>query len=405
VIDITPDIKRKDSESNERYLLRIGDNKDTLGLSWQGVADLMNESLSEDYGESKWRKDYALLKRGFDLAIIENISEDEILKEYENKKIEVKKEVKKVQSLNVELNRTLRETARKELLWDQLKESITQLPVPEFNSYTPPSSPTQKVGVLSFGDIHFYKVFKSLKNEYSVDIAKQRMQELLYETVDIVKQQGFDHIHVINGADSIEGMSLRISQLQSIQSGFIDQTIAFCKFISAWLNELSKHVRITYWHINSANHSEIRPFSSSRGEFPSEDLEKVIMHYVHDVLENNPRIEVPITDKDFVKIDVLGYNVWALHGHQLKGKKNAIRDLSILHREFIDYLYIAHYHHSSLLTVGEGLTNDVETIQIPSVMGSDEYSDSLMTGAKAGALFDIYEKNKGRTIQYKIKLN
>lgn len=94
----------------------------------------------------------------------------------------------------------------------------------------------------------------------------------------------------------------------------------------------------------------------------------------------------------------------ALHGHQLKGKKNAIRDLSVLHREFIDCLFVAHFHHAGSLTVGEGSDNDVELVQIPSVMGADEYSDSLMTGAKAGAIFSVFERGKGRTIEYRIKL-
>lgn len=396
---------RSNNESLEKYLLRIGDNREQCELTWIQIRDIMNKESNEDFGESKWRKEYHLLKKGYEIATKEKIDSDEVLNEYENKRLEVKKEVKKVQSLNVELNKMLRERGRKELMWDQIKNSIERLPIPDFQIDNIYPASNEKVGVLAFGDIHWRKVFKSLRNDYNENIAKQRMEELLYETLNIVNQQGFEHIHIINGADSIEGMSLRISQLQSIQSGFIDQTISFCKFISSWLNELSKYVRITYHHTPSSNHSEIRPFSSSRGEFPSEDLEKVIMHYVHDVLENNPRIEVTLTQNDFLKIDILGYNVWAIHGHQLKGKKNAIRDLSILHREFIDFLYIAHFHHAGSLTVGEGLTNDMEIINIPSVMGSDEYSDSLMTGAKAGANFSVYEKNKGRTIEYKIKLN
>lgn len=398
-------VKRKDTETLDDYLFRLGSKKEMYSLSWNDIKELMNSESNEDFGESKWRKDFATFKRGYDYAVLTKTNDDEVLKESRLNEIEAKKHYKKAQSLTVETNRLLREQGRKEIMWDQVKDSIERLPVPDFQSDDYYPTQNEKVGVLSFGDIHLYKVFKSLNNEYNDEIAKERMQELLCETLNIINQQQFNHIHIVNGADSIEGMSLRISQLQSIQTGFIDQTIGFCKFISSWLNELSRYVNITYHHVPSANHSEIRPFNSSRGDFPSEDLEKVIMHYVHDVLDNNPRIEVPIYAKDFVKFDVLGYNVWALHGHQLKGKKNAIRDLSLLHREFIDFLYIAHFHHGGSFTVGEGLTNDMEIIQIPSVMGSDEYSDSLMTGAKAGAIFDVYEEGKGRTISYRIKLN
>jgi hypothetical protein len=77
----------------------------------------------------------------------------------------------------------------------------------------------------------------------------------------------------------------------------------------------------------------------------------------------------------------------------------------MLKRKFFDYLYISHFHHGSSLTVGETETNNVEVIQLDSIMGSDEYSDSLMTGAKAGANLSIYEEGKGRTISYSFILN
>ena len=397
-------IKRGNEESLDRFLLRIGNDKEIYGLdNWHQIKDIMNAESNEDFSESKWRKDYHLLKRGYDLHQTE-INPDEIVLLQEEKKLDAQKEYKKIQAVKNELNKNLNKAARREVMWDMIKDSIEKYPVPKFQPIIYP--PTRdKVGVLSFADIHYGKYFKSLKNEYNEDIARDRMSLIMGEALEIIRQHGFEHIHIINGADSIEGMTLRTSQLQSLQSGIIDQTIKFSKFIASWLNVLSQYVRVTYHHVPSANHSEIRPFNSNRGEYPAEDLEKVIMNYIHDVLENNPRIEVPLYDKDYVKLDVFGYKVWALHGHQLKGKKNAIRDLSVLHREFIDYLYIAHFHHGGTLTVGEGLTNDVEIIQIPSVMGSDEYSDSLMTGAKAGANFSVYEKDKGRAISYTIKVN
>ena len=51
------------------------------------------------------------------------------------------------------------------------------------------------------------------------------------------------------------------------------------------------------------------------------------------------------------------------------------------------------------------LCNVVEMIKIPSIMGSDDYSDYLMTGSKAGAVINIFEEGKGRTTQYNIILN
>ncbi len=375
-----------------------------IDLDWSEIRDILGLDCSPchlrktAYGIKEYR-DY------FENKLKEKVESDEILNEFELKKIELESERKKLQSIKVEYNKLIRDNSRRELMFEMIKESIEKLPIPNFNPIPCSPKARERSGILAFGDIHFGKVLKSLHNEYSPEIAKQRMEQLMTEIIEIVDTYQLDHIDIINGADSIEGMSLRISQLQSLSMGFIDQTIQFSKFISSWLNELSEHVKISYHHIPASNHSQIRPFNSSRNEFTSEDLEKVIMNYVHDTLENNDRVNVPLYETDIIKLNIQGYNIWALHGHQLKGKKDAIRDLSNLHRQFVDHLYISHFHHSGTLTVGESKTSNVEVIQVPSVMGSDEYSDSLMTGAKAGAIFDIYENEKGRKITHNIILN
>lgn len=398
------ELKKFEEETIKDYKIRICSNKDLYDLTWEDIKNLINIQTGDVYGESTYRKWWSAFSQGLEFGKQQVLRDDEIINEYELKKIEAETAVKKVQSVKIEYNKLIRENARFDLKWEMIKDCIQRLPMPELVTNGMISNDHNQVGVMTFADVHWGKIFKSINNEYNEEIAKKRMQRLLHETVAIVNKYGFEHIHIINGADSVEGMSLRVSQLQSISMGFVDQTIKFSKFIAAWLNELSKYVKITYHHVPASNHSQIRPFNSARSEFVSEDLEKIIMNYVHDVLENNSRIDVPLYSGEIVKLNILDYKVWAIHGHQLKRKKNAIRDLSQLHREFIDYLFVAHFHHAGSLTVGEGLDNDIELIQIPSVMGADEYSDSLMTGAKAGALFSVFEKGRGRTIEYRIKL-
>jgi len=48
---------------------------------------------------------------------------------------------------------------------------------------------------------------------------------------------------------------------------------------------------------------------------------------------------------------------------------------------------------------------NLDTIGIPSIIGSDSYSDSLLTGSKAGAIIVVFEEGKGRTDQHNIILN
>ena len=50
------DFKRYEGETEEQLLYRLGKIKDELGLTWQEIADTMNELLDYDYSESKYRK-------------------------------------------------------------------------------------------------------------------------------------------------------------------------------------------------------------------------------------------------------------------------------------------------------------------------------------------------------------
>lgn len=399
------DYKRLPTENLLDWKVRLCSNKDVYNISWEQVKDIINQETGENWGESKYRKWFYAFLHGLEYAKSKNIKSDEILDELEMKKIELLEERKKIQVVTNEYNKIAREKARRDMLFEKVLEKVEKLPTPKFEPLVSHTNDKKEYGILGFGDIHFGKIFESLHNSYSEEISKERMTKLIEETVQIVNRHGFNEIVVVNGADSIEGISLRVSQLQSLQSGMVDQTIKFAKFIASWLNELSKFVKVKYIHVPSANHSELRPHGSSRGEFPAEDMEKVIMHYVHDVLEYNDRVEVVLSDRGFVEFSLAGFEFGSLHGHQLKGNKNTIRDLSMLHKKFYDYILVFHFHHGNTLTVGENGVNNVEVLQMPSVMGADEYADSLMTGAKAGARFMVFQEDKGRTIDYNIVLN
>lgn len=405
---ITPEnFKQRKDEKYFEWKLRLllaKLNRET-DLDWIEIRDILGETCSSDhlrktaYGMKEFQ-DYLNENKKND------ITDQNILDELEMKRIELEEERVKLQTIRVDYNRIRREKSRKDLMYEMIKDSIETLPVPEFLPLSQVHVGKDREGVLAFGDAHWGKVSESLNNSYSPEIFEERMQKLMAETVYYLKEkEGLTHVTVLNLADSIEGMSLRISQLQTLRTGFIDQTIAFGKFMAGWLNELSKYFTVTYKHVPSANHSEIRPFSSSRGEFPAEDLEKVIINYIHDVLENNPRVEVPVYTENVIDFKLAGYEHAATHGHAFKINKNTVRDLSMQRQKFYQYLWVAHFHHSDVVTVNENDKGNVEMIQVPSIMGSDSYSDSLMTGAKAGAVINIFEEGKGRTTQYNIILN
>ena len=377
-----------------------------IDVTWQQLAEQYKDYFKDSEAIRCWTKNE--LKKRNELPSRDNkISKDteNKLKELDLKRIELEKERKKVQTTKLEYNKLLRETGRQEMLFDEIKQAIKIIQPPKFNPLIK-NTPKNKEGILSLSDIHFGKAFVSLTNEYSEDIVYKRMNKLIEKTVDICIKEGLNKLIIINGSDSIEGMCLRVSQLQNLSIGIVEMTIRFSKFMAEWLNKLSQYIYVDYYHVSECNHSQIRPFGTKTTQFPKEDMEKIVITYIHDVLKSNERIKVHNEfDDDFIEFKIFNYNVIAKHGHTIKNFKNIIKDLSIQHRKFYDYCYLGHVHHSESITISEGVNNNCELLIIPSIMGSDSYSDKLMVGAKAGARLDIFINGEGHSITYNINLN
>lgn len=397
-------MKRRDDESLKDYEYRICLNKDKYGLSWDQVAEILNKERGENWSESKYRKWFYNFRSGIEYAQQKGIDSEEVLDEIELKKIELLEERKKLQTIRTEYNRIAREKARRELLFEYVREGFERVaPVEPIVNITY-DNPEQE-HILAFGDVHFGKKFESLHNEYSEEIAINRMNALIEDTVKYLDKHKISHLNVLNLGDNIEGMTLRISQLQTLQSGFVDQVIKFSRYYARWIRELSKYAFVNLIHIEQSNHAQIRPYNSTRNEFPAEDLERIIGMYIQDTLQDHDRININLGKNGIAEFNLLGYEMIALHGHQLKGKRNVLKDLSFHRRKIYDYAIFGHWHGINVDTVAEGVTNNVQTIQVPSVMGSDNYSDSLFVGAKAGAMITTFTKDKGLTDIHNIILN
>jgi UDP-2,3-diacylglucosamine pyrophosphatase LpxH len=80
--------------------------------------------------------------------------------------------------------------------------------------------------------------------------------------------------------------------------------------------------------------------------------------------------------------------------------EKAIKDFSTTYNTDIQILIGGHMHHFKAETVG--VNRDV--INVPSIIGIDDYSMTLNKTSNPGATLLIIEAGKGVTIDYKIKL-
>jgi hypothetical protein len=395
-------------ESDFDYILRLVEGKSN-GVYDIDYVELFKLAFGVDISSTEARKRYYGIKMlipYLDKEKIKNISGNEILKEYELKKVELQKEKNKIQTLRLDMNRIIRESSRTELLYEEfiniLKE-MYDVSIPEFKPLL--HQDIKKEYILSFADSHVGKEFKSITNEYNLDIVYDRFNKLLSETIEIIQENNINKLTVLALGDVIEGMCLRVSMLQQLKIGIVQQTIQFMRFIVSWLSELSKYVEVTYYQAPYANHSQIRPFGIKTNDFASEDMEKIIFAYIHDILENNSRINIVECEEKYIIFKIFNYNMIACHGHDIRNIDTFLKDISSKYRIFFDYGFFAHKHSSNIRVVNEGSTNNCEVINIPSIMGSDDYADDLLVGSKAGATLIEFNEKQGKRKTYDIILN
>ena len=234
-------------------------------------------------------------------------------------------------------------------------------------------------------------------NSYSPDIFESRMWNLLEQTISITTKEGFSKIHVFSMGDFEDGL-LRVKQLMQLRYGVVEGTVRYADFISNWLNELSKYVEVEF-QTTSGNHTELRMLGQPKGTFTKENMSLVVDAMITTRLANNPNFTFVKNPTGYIFADILGYKLLGIHG-EVKSMEQAIKDFSQMYRVQLDFLIAGHKHHSRSETVGI----NQEVINVPSIIGVDDYSLSILQMSNTGATFLVFEKGKGKVIEYAIKL-
>lgn len=393
--------------SSKNYLKKL---KDIVELKRLGKIDYnqMGDMLLGDknvYSSENLRKFYYVFEK-----IIDNIddsveiTEEDLIKELDLKKKEIMKERYKLQATKVEENRYNRRDARRELFYENIKDCIERLPLPDFKDI-PYSYQNDKEYIVGMGDFHFGANFDSQNNNYSREECKTRLEKLSYALKCEIFNNDIYKIKIINVADTIQGI-LRLTDLQLNEIPVVECVVEISRLLAEFLNNLSEFCKIDYYHCSAANHSQTRPLGSKASELAAEDLEKIIVSYISDLVANNPRVTVHSDlDKDYLCFNIFDFKAIIMHGHQIKNVKDAIKDLSNLHREFYDFCFLGHRHSANEIIVGEDKSHNVEILTCPSFIGSDPYSDSLMVGSKAMVKLYEFDKIYGHTASRNIILN
>ena len=394
-------LKKLPSENEAQYIFRIGQAKDNglIADTWGVLSPILNSELGyeeEDWkGESAWRKRYRNYLEAYDQIFSKTQFSQSQLTSIEEQTRELNKERVKLQTEKLEYNRWLREEARDELIAEKIVAAVRELPplkVPEIlPAHIVGRVHGNREGCLIFADTHYgvdlkiTGLFGETINEYSPEIFEQRMWNLLTQVIDICQKEGFTSLNVYDLGDEVDGI-LRVSQLWKLRYGVIESTVRYGRFITEWLNELSKHVYIKYQMVKDSNHCQLRLLNQPKGTFKDENMSYIITEKIMDRLENNPNFEFIQNPTGYVFDKILGYNVLGIHG-ECKNLENAIKEFSKTYGVDISFLIGDHKHHQNSSNIG--IESDV--IGVPSVIGVDDYALSLHKTSDPGATLCVVE--------------
>lgn len=395
-------------ENEDQYIWRVGQAKDAglVTFTWEELAPRLNTELgieeTEWRGSSAFRKAYRWMQRAYDNVFRQNGFIGTQGDELDIKMNQLEKEKIKIQTEKLELQRWRREVARDELICEKICNEVRAN-----NAIVAPQpiivDKAGRSAILAFGDEHYateftiYGLYGEVINSYSPEIFEQRMWDLFYKTIDIVEKENLTTLHVFALGDFTDGI-LRCSQLMKLRYGVVEGTVKYANFIANWLNELTKYVKVKYQMVYG-NHSELRMLGQPKGTFKEDNTGMFVREMIRTYLENNPNFELIINPTGLIFDNIEGFNVLGIHG-EVRNMESAIKDFSNTYNTNIQILLGGHMHHYKAETVG--INKDV--INVPSVIGIDDYSMSLNKTSNPGAVLFCIEENKGVTLEYKIKL-
>lgn len=290
---------------------------------------------------------------------------------------EMRKERIKLQTANIERTRLDKSESRQEMYYEYVGRVIEALEPPIFK----PIISNKKANVnyvVGLADVHYGSKYHSINNEYSPEIAKVRFEDLTGKLITFIQEKKIGKFTIVSLGDLIQG-ALRLSDLKINDSTIVKATVEVCRLIANMLNELSAYAEISYYHVPSANHTQIRVLGAKASELADEDLEYLMGNYIKDLCAFNERISIHLAHdgENFIEVFVPGNEIIAMHGHQIKNIESAVKDISILHKKFYDTVLLGHLHSGKEFPSHEGIIGDAEVLISPSFVGSDPYSDSL----------------------------
>lgn len=365
-------LKRKADENEEQYLWRLGQAKDSglIDLDWKEIADIMNREFREDESEyrseSAYRKLYQYSKRFYDSGVFDRYtSEDERIKELLEAKHALQIEKQKLSDERTELNRALREQARKEAYIDLVSRQIQKVEPLKLEYAEKDYRSTDNDLICHITDLHAGIDIDHWYNRFNMDILRERLWNYLDQLFVIQKRHNSQDCYVVIG-EILSGLihhELRIENNENV----VEQFIYVSSLLSEFLAEVSKKFNKVFVYITPGNHSRV--VANKEMSLRGENFDILLPHYLKASLQNYDSIVIEdnMKDCDVAIFKVRNSNVFGVHGDK-DDISNVVQRFTMIFGIKPDIVLMGHRHTNAMTTI-----YDAKVIQSGCVSGSDNY--------------------------------
>lgn len=320
--------------------------------------------------------------------------------EYEKlleKEIEIKKEKVKLQDLRTQVNKQVREFARKENLGEILEKKIEELnmqPRVINDEYKRRISNGRDMVALC-SDIHYGIKTTNAMMPYDSDICKKKMNYFIDKTIDYSLENNIDKLYFLVLGDELSGLIHNTTRLEQ-REDIITQVLEVSQLLSESIIKLASKLPFVCVGMAQGNHTRV--MADKKDSLEEENFTRLVKEFVKLKVANvsNVLFLENKFDESIIEINVKGYNLIGLHGQN--DKLNNMSKLIEMFDKKIDYICLGHFHHA------REFENNKTDIIVNGSFGGDNYSKRLRLYNKSIQKLLLFT-DEGKIATYNIDLD
>lgn len=376
---------KRTEESITAYWIRLYKNRKNYGLTFAEAGQLMNEVSGTEWNEAKWRREM----EGY-LKVSEYLEEEnptgaveDVLNDIEEQKIELQKQQIRMRDQKRELNAIIRRQARLESLEDYFKE-VTENFEGVSLLKTKSNVNDKKEAAIVISDWHIGMKFDGRFNTFNHEVAEQRIAKVKDKTLDTVRKENIDTLHIANLGDMISG-GIHVSTRVQAEEDVIQQVIRVSEYLKQFIKTfLDEGIQVEYYNI-IGNHGR---YQSNKSEVAGieENFEKLILTILDTAFSNYSNYNSTGCRDGIIEVEIVGQKIILAHGDMDRNTNAALR-LPQLFAYVPNYIITGHIHHNTSKDFGV-----TEHIVNPSLIGADDYATGGRFGGKPGQKLILFNE-------------